>query len=553
MRILIRSLETENSGVLLTQDRVLETDTLTLGRATDQNVHINDPRVGLQHARLVRVGGELRLSCAAPAQVEVNGRLQRDAVLRVGDEISLGPLLIRVIEPAAEFDVALTLERDAREGAVGEEAPLPKFSLSLAEIGWRKRPWAWAGGALTLVFGLILPLLLVNRSEASREWVRQSVLPSDLQWSSGALHSGHASLEVECESCHVQPFQRVRNAECVDCHAPMLHQHLPEGHPATQALEQARCTSCHVEHDEPSNLTSRDSRLCTACHAAPEDHGALPGALVVTDFAAEHPEFRVSLLKAPDWKVDRRRLGTPGVIEQSNLEFTHQAHLVAEGIKAPQGKVVMQCADCHRPDADNEGFLPITMEQHCSSCHTLGFDPAEPARTLPHAEPSLVLQTLIDHYSRRYLDGYADRYAASGATAPPGAMLSSGERARVMGGAKERALQVAADVFERRICADCHTVERKGTATDPRWHVAPVKLTDTFMPKARFDHGAHATSDFSCQDCHAAKESKRATDVLMPQIAQCRDCHGGATGVQGNQARVPSPCASCHRYDGSGR
>jgi predicted CXXCH cytochrome family protein len=68
------------------------------------------------------------------------------------------------------------------------------------------------------------------------------------------------------------------------------------------------------------------------------------------------------------------------------------------------------------------------------------------------------------------------------------------------------------------------------------------------MPKASFDHAAHATGDATCETCHAAANSKVASDVLMPQIKVCRDCHGGETGTEGGRARIASPCASCHAY-----
>ena len=548
MRILIRSLETEKAGALRTQERALESDSLSIGRATDQNIQINDPRIDLQHARLSRSGSELQLTCTPPAQVEINGRLQRSAILKVGDEISLGPSLIKVVENPVGYDVTLTIERDVRESVAVEDGPLPKFSMSLAEVGWRKRPWAWAGISVSLVLGLVLPWLMVGRGDASIEWLRQSVLPSDMQWTSGALHSAHGNLEVACEACHEQPFRRVRNEQCLDCHANTLHQHVPADHPAAANMTADRCTTCHVEHDEPSNLIQLDTRICSDCHAEPQSHGARPKALPVTDFVSQHPDFQISLLTAPDWKVTRARLGESEIVEKSNLEFTHAAHLNPKGIKAPQGEVVMECADCHTPTESGTSFKPIEMEQHCGSCHTLGFDPAEPKRTVPHGEPALVIQTLIDHYSRRFLGGYSDAVAAADGVTPPGASLSAAARARVLGSATQRANQVAADIFERRMCADCHTVTREGTPTEPLWSVAPVKLTQTFMPKARFDHAAHATGEATCETCHAAADAKVASDVLMPQIKVCRDCHGGEIGTEGGQARIASPCGSCHVY-----
>jgi predicted CXXCH cytochrome family protein len=552
MRILIRTLEKGATGVEVASDRVVDADVVRIGRATDQQIQSNDPRIGLQHARLIRSDGVLSISCVSPAQAEVNGRLCRDSSLRVGDEVILGPMLIRVLEAPANVDAAISIERDVRASMTGDDIPLPAFATSLDQVGWRKRPWAWGGIAITLLLGLILPSFFVARGDASAAWLRASILPSDMQWTSGALHSAHGNLEVECEACHAQPFRRVRNEQCLDCHASALHQHVPADHPAAAEMTADRCTTCHVEHDEPSNLVQLDTRICTECHAEPKNHGSGSRALSVTDFASAHPDFQVSLLTSPDWKISRARLGESKLIERSNLEFTHAAHLDPDGIKAPQGKVVMECADCHAPSEGGATFKPITMEQHCSTCHSLGFDPAEPKRTVPHGDPQLVMQTLLDHYSRRFLGGYSDPLARAEGVVPPGASLSAAARARALGSAKQRAHQVAADIFERRACADCHAVTRAGTPADPAWSVAPVKLTQTFMPKARFDHAAHSSGDVTCSTCHAAAESKLASDVLMPQIEVCRDCHGGETGLEGGRTRIASPCATCHVYHDSG-
>ena len=548
MRILIRTIEIGSSGVATTRDRIVDAETIGFGRATDQSIQCNDPRIALQHARFARSDGGLTLSCVPPAQAEVNGRLCRSANLKVGDEISLGPMLLKVLDTPADVDAAISVERDARESTVVDDAPMPKFATTLEEVGWRRRPWAWIGITITLLLGLIMPWFFVAKGDASAAWLRASVLPSDRQWSSGALHSAHGNLEGDCDACHVQPFRRVRNEQCLDCHSSTLHQHVPANHPEAEAMRAARCTSCHVEHDQPSNLVQRDTRLCTACHAEPADHGIGKKTMPVTDFVLQHPEFQVSVLTAPDWRVTRTRLGGPAPVERSNLEFTHAAHLNPKGIKAPQGKVVMACADCHVPNESGSGFKDITMEGQCASCHSLGFDPAEPQRQVPHGDPKLVLQTLVDHYSRRFLNGYSDPLAVVDGVTPPGASLSAAARARVLGNAKQRANQVAADLFERRACAECHAVTRTGTANDPAWTVAPVKLTRYFMPKARFDHSAHASGQATCGTCHAALKSKLASDVLMPQIKVCRDCHGGETGLEGGKRRIASPCATCHVY-----
>jgi len=62
------------------------------------------------------------------------------------------------------------------------------------------------------------------------------------------------------------------------------------------------------------------------------------------------------------------------------------------------------------------------------------------------------------------------------------------------------------------------------------------------MAKGWFDHASHDTE--SCASCHNVAASMKATDVNLPKIARCRDCHGG----QDAHKEVPSACALCHDY-----
>jgi hypothetical protein len=63
------------------------------------------------------------------------------------------------------------------------------------------------------------------------------------------------------------------------------------------------------------------------------------------------------------------------------------------------------------------------------------------------------------------------------------------------------------------------------------------------MPRARFNHALHITQP--CTSCHdTAERSKRSSDILMPRIAKCRECHGGA----GDTSKLSSDCVMCHRF-----
>ncbi|HEU4530656.1 MAG TPA: cytochrome c3 family protein, partial [Steroidobacteraceae bacterium] len=119
---------------------------------------------------------------------------------------------------------------------------------------------------------------------------------------------------------------------------------------------------------------------------------------------------------------------------------------------------------------------------------------------------------------------------------------------RALERARTKALATARDLFERRACNSCHEVEVAGAGEAASWRVGPVQLTREWMPKAHFSHARHSTTLTACTTCHAADRSARATDVLMPGIQACRDCHGGATRLAGSQALVPSDCTLCHSF-----
>ena len=89
------------------------------------------------------------------------------------------------------------------------------------------------------------------------------------------------------------------------------------------------------------------------------------------------------------------------------------------------------------------------------------------------------------------------------------------------------------------LCGDCH---RSDTSQGPLG-VVPVNQPSRYMSHGWFDHQAHQDSE--CSDCHKADQSERSSDLLLPDLASCRDCH---MGEGDHSADVPSTCAMCHSY-----
>jgi predicted CXXCH cytochrome family protein len=562
VRALIRFLTRTAGGATETRERIFEGDTITLGRATDRTLQLKDARVALYHARIYRRRGRILLACSGSSVATVNKNVCRDAQLQTGDVIEIGANKLEIIAPPEGFDLAFTFELAA--WASVEDAVAEPRRLALAELGLYKRRLAWILFIVCLGLGLIIPMWGAMRAGGS-ETLRARKLPSDQLWSPGPLHSAHSMLQAKCESCHQKPFVQVKSEACLECHAPTLHSHIPQRVSAGFAPNLERCTSCHSEHQKPSMLVQTDQRLCAECHGAearpaipsvvqgPITRGAdkpqpptlsasAPRAITrATDFLKDHPDF------------DRQSLEAPvGKSPDTGLMFPHDVHLDPKGIETPDGGTVMKCGDCHQPETGSRRMRPIRMEQHCARCHRLDFDPADPQRQAPHGDPDAVIVSLTEYYSSRYLAGNPDTHGWARPDREvrlPSLTPSTQERDRAIGLARPRAEAAARDLFERRACADCHVVSRKGSKSEPRWKVEPVHLTSLWMPKARFDHSRHGTALTPCTTCHDAGRSSRASDVLMPSIETCRECHGGEPQeAVSSSGRIDSTCAMCHDF-----
>jgi predicted CXXCH cytochrome family protein len=450
----------------------------------------------------------------------------RDAPLAVGDSLQIGSNVLKFVVPPEEFDLAFTFELDANVDTRAIEAQALPMALSLREVGARIRPWAWILFTVVLMGALVIPWLSSPQSGALLP-TRQTALPSDHAWQSGPLHSAHANLGAKCEACHVRPFERVADKACLSCHASSLHRHVALQNLELPALASTRCATCHREHNEPSTLVRNDEQICVSCHAKPQAGSSMSA---VTDFQHDHPAFAAAASK-----------------DNSQLKFSHQVHLDQRGIKTTTGEEIMTCGSCHEPQPAGARFQPISMQRHCQRCHALSFDPREPERNAPHAAPAIVLQSLLEYYAAEYLQGYPDTLNAARPVRKaerPGVDLSALQRTRVLARARTEAEIAARDLLERRACPVCHEVRRGKVASS--WTVAPVTMRTAWMPKAAFSHVTHATSLTPCKTCHNAATSKLSTDLLMPKIETCRDCHAGSHSASTTQ--IASSCTSCHGF-----
>lgn len=543
MKALLRFISKNAAGDIEHTDKLITAPAITIGRATDQLLHLRDRRARLQHASIEARNGDMHIVSSTMAGVTVNGRSQRDTKLSVGDTIEVGANVLHVIAAPDGVDIALTFE--LRDDADTKHLEQSWTSPTTGIGGWGKRRLSWMLAVVVLVFTLLLPGLSLVSPDVASTVRTSSLLPDDSWWLAGPVHSAHSSTAAECGNCHSAAFQRVPDAACMACHT--VDKHVADASAAV--LGEERCANCHLEHNDPPQLVNQHQQLCADCHKDLSTDFGLPK---VADFLDAHPEFRVSLLHPAadddgiEWHTERLELAAAWTAERSNLLFDHEIHLHADGIIAPDGRRVIECGDCHVPEPGGAKMLPISMDEHCSGCHTLSFDPDDPTRVVPHGDPEGVVQALVEYYSARLLGEDPD--AVDQRIRRPGAALTREDRDRVAAEAREQALAVAKDMFERRACTNCHDVSRQSGDSDLPWYVLPVRLTSNFFPHANFSHASHDTEVSDCATCHAAATSDSAQDLLLPDITTCRDCHGSAIARRNSATQTPSTCIMCHSF-----
>lgn len=525
MKYLIRFITKNAAGGVEQHDRIIVAPEITIGRATDQSLHLKDRRVRLQHAKIAIQDGKAQITTSALAGVMVNGKSRRETGLRAGDVIEIGSNILRVIDTPDGVDFAISFELS--EHARSEHLASAWSNPAAGVGGWSKRRLSWTFAAAVLVFGFVVPWMGV---------------PTFLL--AGPLHSAHSTIGDDCEACHIAVFRRVPDSACMACHTVQRHATQPD----FAVLGEVRCATCHLDHNEPPQLVNQHQALCAGCHTD------LPGQVELQeagDFLDRHPDFKVDLslpYALPDggleWRLEHVDLSTSRGADRSNLKFDHMVHLEEGGIMTPGGNRVIECAECHTPEPGGARMQPITMDEHCSNCHALAFDPDDPARTVPHGDPEGVLQALIEYYSARLLGDDPD--ASDRRVRRPGQRLTRADRDRVAAEARTQAMEVAEDLFERRACVNCHEVTK--VAGDLPWHVLPVQLSNYFFPHTKFSHASHDTEVSSCDSCHSASSSQVATDLLIPDIDTCRDCHGSGDGRRNAGSQIPSSCVMCHGF-----
>lgn len=545
MRWLIRRYQRKSRGAVCYSDDVHYGDTLTVGRGTDQSVHLPDLEVALEHLRITALGGHrYRVEALTLAGVRLDGTMVRSAVAKPGTLLELGRFRLEFLESPPDYDAAIAI-LPPQEQPAGPRLPRAALGLSETRLSMRRLAWLFflslfLLGGLPAAAHFFAPL---DRFLRDRQW-----LPDRSLWDTGPIAAPHQFFGEQCELCHERPFRMVRDQTCLRCHAS-TPAHADPASFALPELGDTRCAHCHREHNGARGLILTRQSLCSDCHIGLADRvGGASTLADYGDFAALHPQFHVELPRidpASGALTAERIVWQEGLREASGLRFPHRVHLAPEGLRAPGGTRILGCADCHQPEPGGARMQPIDFETHCQDCHRLAFDPGAPDLQVPHARVPEILFMLESFYARQALEGEvrdAEAPISLRMRRRPGQPIAREEREEALSWAREKARRVGESLFMGRACAVCHEVTPPAASIDT-WRIAPVRVAGAWYRKARFDHGRHTA--FACADCHAAAESDASSDVLIPGIENCRGCHGGEDPVP---QRVQSPCIACHVY-----
>ena len=616
----IRQVAKRADGGDIVRTRSVAQAELSIGRGTDCDIQLADLAVMLRHARLlITAPGKVSVEAIGGVPVAVDGKFvtRADLVLADRPAVDIGPfrLTLAAGEDGGENGggggtVAVTAERVVAPSDAADAAQETSI-FSLAGALPSKRSMAWAGALVVLIGLLLVPLLhFIGESRARiqaglpRAMLAQAAQPAadsdgrlalpkprpaatagfaaDEVWSTGTLSNAHASLSGNCGACHQKAFVSVTDGACQACHTPaalpdhaaparMAAGRLPESGALAAAhsafnLPQGRCTSCHKEHEGAATVMTVAANFCTDCHGGLKSRLGDTPVSDVPDWP-KHPDFRATLVAAPSLtKPVFTRTALAGAREASGLIYPHALHQSSTNAVANMAlkqrlpvaaSGALPCNYCHKPDAAQQRFQPISMEANCSACHDLAFArDGGTIRTLPHGKPAQVAGIIRDFSFRQAFGTPTGMQQIAFDRRPPGIA------APIMpGNPAARASAAVVGVFTGKgLCTECHAITDTNSADiTRRFAVAPVSLNDHYLPQGRFPHGKHKshdgkTGEAACTACHTGVlKSKLAADVNIPGVASCRECHGApAKSWLSSAAKAEASCDTCHAYhDGS--
>jgi Cytochrome c7 and related cytochrome c len=411
-------------------------------------------------------------------------------------------------------------------------------------------------------------------------------------YSSGPLSAAHAVFGDRCALCHVRATSysaTVADKNCLSCHDAPVHNQKQTFVPA--------CSSCHVEHQGRPRLAETADSACSQCHSdLKELDGIVRFNPHISGFDRGHPQFAALRPGQTDPGTIRLnhnvhlqpRLGGPNGPVQMQCYDCHRPlntndpwpYSVAVIQPASQEPVMVGLADGQQRkrrsvEAGPGAYMTqIKYVNQCAACHTLQFDQLIPTPA-PHAKPEIVHAFIIQKLTE-YIAAHPEALkieATDEQVEPANSLMQPPQETpqrnflqplrqapiqpqrnivRPTGPATRMAMnaqdwvQQRASTAERLLweknCKICHIVTQGGGNGLPTFVKAIIPVR--WFPNAEFDHEAHRMVE--CTGCHLKiPQSKLTSDINIPGIEVCRDCHKQG-GPKANAAE--GRCFECHSY-----
>ncbi|HMO16709.1 MAG TPA: cytochrome c3 family protein [Oligoflexia bacterium] len=559
MRIIYTlKLKQPNGQIEVTQKDFSKSE-LIIGRGGTCDILLQGPLISLQHAKIVSDGKSIFVEdLKSFGGTRVEGKLVGRQKLSKGDIISIGDSTFKVEKVN---DIWNLVEYREPVSDPGEDVFVQTV---VSRLDFRRMLPSY------FILSLFISILLVI------VFLLYPVGSGDMRsWSSGPVANVHRTFANDCTSCHQVPFERVPDQACLYCHNMTGHSRSMNNIIESHKSHDFRCGTCHMEHNDSNGLVVKDSDLCISCHSDLDSILSKPKSLNVSSFDL-HPEFRITLKNKDGNKAKLSLAHLDSIMDPNTLKLNHKVHLEPE-LSSPDGYVTLSCDSCHQLSKDKKSFLPVTFKKDCESCHELSFEDFSKTIKVPHASPDVVFSALMEQYALLFLDknGKVDEITnRSPVQSIPKGSIPRGLRAeyvseKVLG----RARKMEEQIFNALSCSVCHEVNEKqvtASLSESRYEITKPdtpsnslganslganslganSLGATWMPGAVFNHSSHQNVD--CISCHSkARVSEKTSDVMMPQINLCQECHhdtGKGKGELPHDTRVVSTCVMCHVF-----
>lgn len=543
-----------------TQQTQVAGNSLEIGRGSGNALLLDDLHIALRHAVIEYVDGRYVIKdLDSRGGTYVNHRAVRMQPLANGDVVHIGNYNLRMSVPANAGPLTINVTREGTEEVAESTAPVSYLShYRLADSLFTKKRLTWWGLGI-VVGGMIVLLLLGEIPLGKTVWRTSTILAP------GEVTPAHHFIGHNCAQCHADAWRVPTSNACTTCHTGLVHQ-------ASEVFT-PDCVTCHREHrSDHQALTTIGDQFCVQCHADLRTKGgqAPQFATHIRSFGAGHPEFSVIVAGQNGQPSARVKLSDKGALRDTgSIKLNHQLHLTPERIKKVTGKT-LTCTNCHRMDAQGAYMLPINYTEHCSQCHPLEFDQRFQGQVVEHGiQPESIQTFLITFFTPNCLaqaglpqppppvggtEGVRRPGQAPSASAQP--QPPTPESAKIRACVDEGLRAAEKRLYaggKASVCGYCHTLQDPLPGNQFPTVVRP-EIPIRWFTHAKFEHQAHmrattakATAEDKnpCEGCHRpdlpVSKSTQTSDVLLPGIASCQECHSSAGGVS-------TQCVTCHQY-----